>query len=127
MNLWQEFQAFALKGNVVELAVAVVIGGAFGKIVSSLADNIILPLAGALAGGVDMSDMAWTVGEVQITYGIFLQSIIDFAIVAISIFVFIKLIGKLKRREEAKPEKDKVVETSEEVLLLREIRDSLKR
>lgn len=124
-SLWQEFQAFALKGNVMELAIAVVIGGAFGKIVSSLADDIILPAAGVLAGGIDVADMAWKVGAAEITYGIFLQAVINFIIITVSIFVFIKILGRLKRNEEAKPDSEKVAEPSEEVKLLREIKEVL--
>lgn len=120
-----EFKAFALKGNVVDLAVAVVIGAAFGKIVSSLVDNIIMPLTSALIGGVNLSDLAFTVGEVAITYGVFLQSVIDFIIIAAAIFVALKVLRAVQRREEAKPEQEKVVEPSEEVQLLREIRDAL--
>lgn len=122
-----EFKAFALKGNVVDLAIAVVIGAAFGRIVSSLVDNIILPLTGVLMGGVDFSDLAVAVGEANVTYGMFLQSVLDFLIVALSIFVAVKVLRSLERKEEAKPEKEKVVEPSEEVRLLREIRDSLQR
>lgn len=125
LSLFQEFKAFALKGNVMELAIAVVIGGAFGKIVSSLANNIIMPSVGVLAGGVNFSNLAIRVGESDITYGVFLQSIIDFTIVAIAIFAFIKILGSMQRKEEAKPQEEKVVEPSEEVKLLREIRDSL--
>lgn len=124
-GLAQEFKAFALKGNVMDLAVAVVIGGAFGKIVSSLANNIIMPLAGVAAGGVNFADLSVTVGSAVVGYGVFLQSIIDFTIVAIGIFIAIKIVRSLQRKEEAKPEAEKEVEPTEEVKLLREIRDSL--
>lgn len=123
----QEFKAFALKGNVIELAVAVVIGGAFGKIVSSLANNIIMPLAGVVAGGVNFADLSFNVGDAVIGYGVFIQSIIDFTIVAIGIFIAIKVLRSLQKKEEEKPEEEKEVEPTEEVKLLREIRDSLKR
>lgn len=125
VSLVDEFKAFALKGNVMDLAVAVVIGGAFGKIVSSLADNIIMPLAGVALGGISFTNLSAQIGEAEITYGVFLQSVADFTIVAVSIFAFIKLISALRRKEEEKPEQEKVVEPSEEVKLLREIRDSL--
>lgn len=126
-GLMQEFKAFALKGNVIELAVAVVIGGAFGKIVSSLANNIIMPLAGVVAGGVNFADLSFNVGDAVIGYGVFIQSIIDFTIVAIGIFIAIKVLRSLQKKEEEKPEEEKEVEPTEEVKLLREIRDSLKR
>lgn len=124
-GLIEEFKAFALKGNVIDLAVAVVIGGAFGKIVSSLANNIIMPLAGVAAGGINFADLSVNVGEAVVGYGVFLQSIIDFTVVAIGIFLAIKILRSLQQKEEAKPESEKVVEPTEEVKLLREIRDSL--
>ena len=121
----QEFKAFALKGNVMELAVAVVIGGAFGKIVSSLANNIIMPLAGVAAGGINFADLSVNIGEAVIGYGVFIQSIIDFTIVSIGIFVAIKILRSIQKKEEEKPEEEKEVEPTEEVKLLREIRDAL--
>lgn len=124
-GLVEEFKAFALKGNVIDLAVAVVIGGAFGKIVSSLANNIIMPLAGVAAGGVNFAEMSVNVGEAAVGYGVFIQSIIDFTVVAISIFFAVKILRSLQKKEEAKPESEKVVEPTEEVKLLREIRDVL--
>lgn len=124
-GLMQEFKAFALKGNVMELAVAVVIGGAFGKIVSSLANNIIMPLAGVAAGGINFADLSVNIGEAVIGYGVFIQSIIDFTIVSIGIFVAIKILRSIQKKEEEKPEEEKEVEPTEEVKLLREIRDAL--
>jgi len=121
----EEFKGFAMRGNVVDLAVAVVIGGAFGKIVSSLVDNIITPLIGLLLGGVDFSGIAVTVGDASITYGKFIQSIVDFIIVALVIFLVVKAMNRMKKKELA-PEV-KPIEPSEEVTLLREIRDALKR
>lgn len=126
-GLFEEFKAFALKGNVIDLAVAVVIGGAFGKIVSSLANNIIMPLAGVAAGGINFADLSINVGAAVVGYGVFLQSIIDFTIVAIGIFIAIKILSSLQQKEEAKPESEKVVEPTEEVKLLREIRDALQK
>ena len=126
-GLFEEFKAFALKGNVVDLAVAVVIGGAFGKIVSSLANNIIMPLAGVAAGGINFADLSINVGEAVVGYGVFLQSIIDFTIVAIGIFIAVKILNSLQQKEEAKPESEKTVEPTEEVKLLREIRDALQK
>lgn len=122
-----EFKAFAMKGNVMDLAVAVVIGGAFGKIVSSLVDNIITPLIGLLLGGVNFTGYSYSVGSAVVTYGVFLQRIIDFIIVALVIFAVIKAINSFQRQEAKKPETEKVVEPTEEVKLLREIRDSLKK
>lgn len=126
-GFFSEFKAFALKGNVIDLAVAVVIGAAFNKIVSSLVDNIIMPLVGILLGGVDFSSYAVTVGDANISYGVFFQSVIDFVLIALSIFVAVKVLRALERKEEAKPESEKAVEPSEEVKLLREIRDNLAR
>jgi len=119
-----EFKAFAVKGNVVDLAVAVVIGAAFGKIVSSLVDAIIMPLIGIILGGVDFSDLSYTIGETAIAYGSFIQAVIDFIIIAFVIFVVIRAIRKSEDKKEAEKPEPK---TSEEVLLLREIRDSIKR
>ncbi len=125
-DIIQEFKAFAMRGNVIDLAVAVVIGTAFGKIVSSLVDNIIMPLIGILSGGIDFTNFAFEVGDSVITYGVFIQSIVDFLIVAFVIFMAIKAINKLQAKENAKPEEEKAVEPTEEVKLLREIRDSLR-
>lgn len=123
-NFVAEFKAFAMRGNVIDLAVAVVIGAAFGKIVSSLVENIVTPLIGVLLGGVDFSGLSMQIGESVIKYGVFLQSIFDFIIIALAIFVAITALSKLQKKEEAKPEAP--APTPEDVLLLREIRDSLK-
>jgi large conductance mechanosensitive channel len=126
----QEFKAFAIKGNVIDLAVAVVIGAAFGKIVSSLVDNIITPLIGLFMGGVNFSGYSYKVGEATFLYGVFIQSVIDFLIVAFVIFLVVKAMSRAKAvfaAEEAKEEAEKAAKISEEVLLLREIRDSLKK
>ncbi len=122
-----EFKAFAMKGNVVDLAIAVVIGAAFGKIVSSLVTNIITPVIGLIMGGIDLSGLAYTLGNAEVTYGVFLQSVIDFVIVALIIFLVLKALNSFKKKEEKKPEEEKVVEPPEEVRLLREIRDSLQK
>lgn len=127
----EEFKAFAVKGNVIDLAVAVVIGAAFGKIVSSLVANIITPLIGLLMGGVDFSGLSYTLGDAVVTYGVFIQSIIDFLIVALVIFMVVKGLTKAQsitdKKEVAAAEEEKPVEPSDEVKLLREIRDSLNR
>lgn len=137
MGMISEFKEFAMRGNVIDLAVGVVIGAAFGKIVTALVDNVIMPPIGLLIGGVDFSDLAITLkqasvdaaGEVvpavEIGYGTFLNALIQFIIVAFAIFMMVKAINRLNRKEEPAPEAP--AEPSEDVLLLREIRDSLKR
>ncbi len=124
-----EFKAFAMKGNVIDLAVAVVIGGAFGKIVSSLVADIITPLIGLLMGGVNFSGLTYTLGDAVVTYGVFVQSVIDFLIVAVAIFMVVKGINKAQKaiEEPAPVVEDKPKEPSEEVKLLMEIRDALRR
>lgn len=131
-SFFKEFKAFAVKGNVMELAIAVVIGGAFGKIVTSLVNNIITPLMGLLLGGVNFAGLSYKVENAVISYGDFIQSIIDFIIVALAIFLFMKAINKAQQAVKARIEAGEKVEEvqpvpSEEVLLLREIRDSLKK
>lgn len=125
--MWKEFKEFAMKGNVIDLAVAVVIGAAFGKIVSSLVDNIIMPLVGVLTGGIDFTkSFIWKVGDATVSFGVFLQSIIDFLIIAFAIFMFIKMLNKLtkKKKEEVVEESTPKLDTKEELLM--EIRDLLK-
>lgn len=123
----EEFKKFAMRGNVVDLAVGIVIGAAFQKIVTSLVNNIITPLIGSVMGGVDFTGFKVVVGSSEVTYGVFLQSIIDFLIVSLVIFVAIKVMNRLQQKENEKPEEKKVVEPTEEVKLLREIRDALQR
>lgn len=123
----EEFKAFAIKGNVVDLAVAVIIGTAFGKIVSSLVANIIMPLFGIVLGGLDFSGMSFTFGKSVITYGVFIQSIIDFVIVAFVIFMAIKAINHLQGPKKEEPKEEKPAEIPEDITLLREIRDALRR
>ena len=123
----QEFKTFAMRGNVVDLAVAVIIGTAFGKIVTSLVENIVTPLIGVLLGGVNFNTLSFTLGKGVVKYGVFIQSIFDFIVIALAIFVAIKALSRLKKKEEAAPEVEKLIEPTEEVKLLREIRDSLKR
>lgn len=119
----QEFKQFVKRGNVIDLAVAVIIGGAFGKIIASLVENIIMPFIGILMGGVSFEELQVVVGEAVLTYGLFIQSIIDFLIIAFVIFMFIKAINSSKKKEEeaAAPP----APSSKEVLLT-EIRDILK-
>jgi large conductance mechanosensitive channel len=124
----EEFKAFAMKGNVIDLAVAVVIGAAFGKIVASLVDNIIMPLIGLLMGGINFSGLSYVLGEAVVTYGVFIQSVVDFLIVALVIFMVVKALSKAQETVVKKEEVvDAPAEPSEEVKLLREIRDSLRR
>ena len=120
----EEFKAFAMRGNVVDLAVAVVIGTAFGAIVSSLVTNIITPIMGILMGGIDFTDLDFTIGESVISYGHFIQSVVNFIAIALVVFLAIKLLARLKKTEETKAE-EKPKEPSDEVKLLMEIRDSL--
>jgi large conductance mechanosensitive channel len=132
MKIFKEFKEFAIKGNVMELAVAVVIGGAFGKIVTSLVDNVITPSIGLVMGGVDFSGYSYQVGDAVLTYGKFVQSVVDFVIVAFVIFLVVRTLTKAQNAVKSKIEKPKIeeekpAEPSEEVKLLREIRDSLKK
>jgi large conductance mechanosensitive channel len=99
----KEFKEFAIRGNVVDLAVAVIIGGAFGKIVSSLVDDIIMPLIGLLIGGIDFKSLAFTVGSAKVTYGTFIQNVVDFLIIAFVIFLMVRAINNLKKKEPTTP------------------------
>src|SRR5437773_640389 len=98
--MWSEFKKFALKGTVLVLAVGVVIGGAFEKIVTSLVSDIIMPIVGLLLGGVDFSKLSFSYGDAVIKYGAFIQTVVDFFIIAFSIFLFIRLISRFKKKEE---------------------------
>ncbi|MBD3859170.1 large conductance mechanosensitive channel protein MscL [Bacillus sp. 28A-2] len=120
----KEFREFAVKGNVIDLAVGVIIGGAFGKIVTSLVNDLIMPLVGIIIGGHDFSDLSIKIGEAQILYGNFIQTVVDFLIISFSIFIFIRYLSKLKRK---KIEEEEIVETPDQTeVLLTEIRDLLK-
>ncbi|MDP2433275.1 MAG: large conductance mechanosensitive channel protein MscL [Pseudomonadota bacterium] len=139
MSIVQEFKAFAMRGNVVDLAVAVVIGGAFGKIVNSLVQDIVMPVVGGMTGGVDFKQLylnlgsqtfesleaAEKAGAPLVKYGAFINSMVDFIIIALVIFLVVKGINGLKRKEAAVPATPAA--TPEDVMLLREIRDSLKK
>lgn len=131
MSFVKEFKEFAVRGNVIDMAVGIIIGAAFGKIVSSLVGDVIMPPIGWMIGGVDFSDLAFALpvivegkDVVTISYGKFLQTVLDFAIVAFTIFMVVKVITRLKRKEEEKPAAP-AAPTKEEVLLT-EIRDLLK-
>ncbi len=134
MGMVSEFKEFIAKGNVLDLAVAVVIGAAFGKIVTALVDGIIMPVIGLLTGGVSVSDWKYviapaqldaagkeTIAESAIRYGMFIQTVVDFLIIAFVIFLVLKAYNRMRKPAEAAPA------TAEDVLLLREIRDELKR
>ena len=136
MGMINEFKAFALKGNVMDMAVGIIIGAAFGKIVSSLVNDVVMPVVGQLTGGVDFSGMKYVlqkaveesagvaaVSEVSVSYGLFINHVIDFLIVAWIIFLVIKGISNAKKKEEEAPSES--AKPSAEVVLLTEIRDSL--
>lgn len=129
MKMLQEFKKFAIQGNVMDMAVGVVIGTSFGKIVSSLVTDVIMPPIGVLTGGIDFANLNLTLQEateevpaVTLNYGLFINTVIDFVIVAFAIFMVVKQMNRFRKKEEAKP-----VEVPEDVLLLREIRDALKK
>ncbi|MBA4727755.1 MAG: large-conductance mechanosensitive channel protein MscL [Pseudomonas sp.] len=131
MSLISEFKAFAVRGNVVDMAVGIIIGAAFGKIVSSFVDGVVMPPLGLLIGGVDFTDLAIVlkdaVGDtpaVLLRYGAFIQTVVDFVIIAFAIFMAIKAINQLKRKEAEAPSAPPA--PSKEELLLTEIRDLLK-
>ena len=133
MSMLKEFKEFAMRGNVIDLAVGVVIGGAFGKIVTSLVNDVIMPPIGLLTGGVDFADKKWVlkaadntdpahkVAEVAVNYGVFINTLIQFLIIAFAIFLVVKAINRLSRKEEAAP-----AAPPADVVLLTEIRDLLK-
>ena len=138
MGFLKEFKAFALKGNVMDMAVGVIIGGAFGKIVTSLVNDVIMPPIGLLVGGVDFTDLKLTLKKavveagVEITpavtwnYGAFIQQVVDFTILAFCVFMMVKIMNKLLRKEEKKPAPAAPPAPSKEEVLLTEIRDLLK-
>lgn len=131
MKLIQEFKKFAMRGNVVDMAVGIIIGAAFGKIITALVNDVIMPPIGLLVGGIDFSNLMFTIKEaeegaaaVTIKYGSFINTVIDFTIVAFAIFMVIKAMNSLKKKEEEKPAAPP--KPSDEVVLLGEIRDLLK-
>lgn len=123
-KLFNEFKEFISKGNVIDMAVGVIIGGAFSKIVSSLVNDIIMPLIGIIIGGLDFTSLSIKVKDSTIQYGLFIQNVIDFLIIAACIFTVIKIINKFKKQKPV--EEPKPVETKEDIKLLTEIRDLLK-
>ncbi|WP_276735336.1 large-conductance mechanosensitive channel protein MscL [Prevotella pallens] len=124
MSILKEFKEFAMRGNVMDMAVGVIIGGAFGKIVSSLVDDVIMPVIGVLTGGVDFSKLSLMVGDAEVKYGMFIQNIIDFLIIAICIFSMIKVMNSISAKKKEEPAAP--AEPSNEEKLLSEIRDLLK-
>ena len=126
MGFIKEFKEFAMKGNVMDMAVGVIIGGAFGKIVSSLVNDILMPLIGIVTGGIDFTGLKATIGEANITYGQFIQNVIDFIIVAFCIFLMIKGMNKMNRKKEEPAEPAAPAGPTQEELLA-EIRDLLKK
>ncbi len=134
MSLMSEFKEFALKGNVVDMAVGLVIGASFGKIVKSLVSDVIMPPIGMLTGGVDFKDLTYelqaadavnNVKQVTLSYGSFINTVFEFTIIAFAIFMVIKLMNRAKKRFEKEAEEAPAKEPSEDILLLREIRDRL--
>ena len=122
----KEFRDFILRGNVLDLAVAVIIGVAFNAIIKSLVDDIIMPIVGVLLGGVDFTTLAVTVGEANITYGNFIQAIINFLLVSLALFFVIKSINEMQKRLSKPKEEAAPAAPPEDIVLLREIRDALK-
>lgn len=128
--MYKEFLKFALRGNVIDLAVGIIIGAAFGRIVTSMVNDVIMPLIGVLTGGINFSELRWVItpaqgdiAELAVRYGAFFQSMVDFFLIALSIFILVKLVSKLrKKQEEAAVE----LKLSNEEILLTEIRDLLK-
>ena len=122
-KMLKEFREFAVKGSVVDLAVGVIIGAAFGKIIASLVADIIMPVVGILIGGIQYEDLMFLVGDAEVTYGKFLQNVLDFIIVAFVIFWMVKVINHFRRKQEQEP---KAAPPPRDVQLLEEIRDLLK-
>ena len=129
-KLLNEFKEFISKGNVIDMAVGVVIGSAFSKIVTSLVNDIIMPLIGIIIGGLDFTSLSIKIKDSEILYGSFIQNVVDFLIIAACIFTVIKIMNKFKKQkpnEETKKEEPKEVEITEDIKLLTEIRDLLKK
>lgn len=124
--LFKEFKEFISKGNVLDLAVGVIVGGAFGKIVTSLVDDIIMPIIGLIIGGIDFSGLSFKIGEATVKYGMFIQNIVNFLIIAFSIFLVVKAVNKMRRIKPEKEEPPVEPKKSNEEILLTEIRDLLK-
>ena len=129
----KEFKEFAFKGNVLDMAIGVIIGGAFGKIVTSLVNDVFMPIISLLTGGVSFENLKYVItpakrglAENAIAYGTFIQNVVNFLIIAFSIFMFVKLIEKFKKKEEEEKEEEKITVKADDIVLLEEIRDLLK-
>jgi len=125
MSFTKEFKEFAIKGNVMDLAIGVIIGAAFGKIVASLVEHILMPIIGMLMQGINFSDLSIKLGQAEIKYGLFIGAIIDFIIIALVLFMIIRAVNKLKRKEEVAPTVPPA--PTKDQVLLTEIRDLLKK
>jgi len=122
----REFRAFIERGNVVDLAVAVIIGGAFGAIVNSLVNDVLMPAVGMIIGGIDFTSLALTVGDEQILYGNFIQAVVKFIIIAFALFLMVRTVNRMKGDEESEEAGEAPLEQSAEEVLLTEIRDLLR-
>lgn len=123
-NMFKEFKKFIARGNVIDLAVGVIVGSAFGNIVTSIVDDVLMPLIGIIIGGLDFSNLKITIGEAEIKYGNFIQNVVDFLIVAFCIFILVKIVNKITHKKEEQTTEKPV--KSAEVILLEEIRDLIK-
>ena len=121
----KEFKEFIARGNVIDLAVGVIIGGAFGKIVTSIVNDLLMPLIGVISGGIDFTGLKFKIGEAEILYGNFIQNVIDFLIIAFCIFILVKIVNKITRKKEI-PAEEAPAPKPDDVVLLEEIRDLLK-
>ena len=126
-NFLNEFQKFIQRGHVIDLAVGVIIGSAFGKIVTSLVNDILMPIIGIIIGGQDFKELKISIGETTILYGSFIQNIVDFLIVALFVFIFIKIINKIMNPVKKEEKTTELPKKTDEVILLEEIRDLLKK
>ena len=121
----KEFKEFIARGNVIDMAVGVIIGGAFGKIVTSIVNDVLMPLIGVVSGGIDFTGLSFKIKDAEIKYGNFLQNVIDFLIIAFCIFILVKIVNKVTKKKE-QPVEEKPAPKPEDVVLLEEIRDLLK-
>ena len=124
--MFKEFKEFISKGNVLDLAVGVIVGGAFGKIVTSLVDDIIMPIIGLIIGGIDFSGLSLKIGDATVKYGMFIQNVVNFLVIAFSIFLVVKAVNKMRRIKPEKEEAPAEPQKTNEEILLTEIRDLLK-
>lgn len=124
--MFKEFKEFISKGNVLDLAVGVIVGGVFGKIVTSLVDDIIMPIIGLIIGGIDFSGLSLKIGDATVKYGMFIQNVVNFLIIAFSIFLVVKAVNKMRKIKPEKEEAPAEPQKTNEEILLTEIRDLLK-